>query len=249
MITDPATVSVQDLCTEALREAGALGVGQTALAEDITGAWARLQFMLQQWERKRFLVYQLVTYVVTSTGAQSYTVGPGGVFNTGATSIRPDKIERGFVRQLSATNPIDFPLRLLQSMEDYTNIALKQLTSFPASIFYNPTWPLGAVFAWPIPQVTTYALGIVVKQQLPVSFATAATVFVVPYEYYAAMLYNLALRLRPKYQIPSYPGDPLPSLAKDALQVLRGANTAIAELKTPAVTNRPGGYNIFSDRF
>jgi len=45
-------------------------------------AWARLQWMLQQWERKRFLVYHLRDYSVVSTGAISYTFGPQGQFNS-----------------------------------------------------------------------------------------------------------------------------------------------------------------------
>ncbi len=79
-------------------------------------------------------------------------------------------------------------------------------------------------------------------------FLTQASVFSIPYEYYAAMLYNLALRLRPKFAITTYPGDQLPGLAKDSLAVLRGANTAIARLRTPAELLRGGIYNIFSDR-
>ena len=71
---DPTKTTVGDICTAALKECGAIGVGQTPLAEDINDAWARLQWMIQQWERKRYLVYHLVTLSVVSTGAQTYTV-------------------------------------------------------------------------------------------------------------------------------------------------------------------------------
>lgn len=247
---DPSATTVQDLCTAALKECGALGVGQTALAEDITDAWARLQWMLQQWERKRWLVYHLVTYTKVSTGAVSYTVGPGGDINTGASSARPAKLESAFMRQLANTSPnqIDYPLDLLQSMEDYNRIALKQLVSFSNCAFYDPGWPLGTLYLWPVMQATIYAAGITVLEQLPIRFLTLATVLALPYEYYGAILYNLALRLRPKYQIAGFQGDILPSLAKDSLNVLRGANTAIARLQMPGGLARDGIYNIFSDR-
>lgn len=249
-VLDPTNTTLGDLCTEALKECGYIGVGQTPLAEDLNGAWMRLQWMLQQWERKRWLVYHLVHLSKTSTGTQTYTIGPGGDIDTGAGSVRPMKIESAFLRQLTQSQPnqIDYPLAILQSREDYDKIALKQLQSFPGWIFLDSDWPLGTIFAWPVPQANIYAVHVSIIAQLPMSFATQASVFNIPFEYYNAMLFNLAIRLRPKYQIGTYPGDPLPGLAKDALAVLRGANTQIAKLQMPADLLRPGIYNIFSDR-
>ncbi len=134
---DPANTTMGDLVNEALKECGRIGVGQTALAEDFNGGWMRLQWMLQQWERKRWLVYHLETKLVTSTGVMTYTVGPGGDIDTGTVSARPDKIESAFLRQLvnSQPNQIDYPLGLLQSMEDYNTIGLKGLVSFPGWAF------------------------------------------------------------------------------------------------------------------
>lgn len=247
---DPGNTTLRDICTEALRQCGAFGVGTTPLAEDITAAWARLQWMLQQWERKRWLVYHLKSYVITSTGALFYTVGPGGDFDTGPNTTRPEKIERGFLRQLTQSQPnqIDYPLDLLQSMEDYTNISLKQLNSFPNTVFYDPAWPLGKAYFWPVPQSAIYGPGLVIRAQLPVKFSNLNAVFDLPYEYYNAMLLNLAVNLRGRYQIPTFPGDPLVALAKDSLNVLRPANAAIARLGMPKDLNRSGIYNIFSDR-
>lgn len=65
-----------------MQNSGRLGVGQTANAEDMVKVWGVLQMMLQEWQQKRWLVYHLVTYTVVSTGAQSYTFGPGGQINT-----------------------------------------------------------------------------------------------------------------------------------------------------------------------
>lgn len=273
--TDPFNTTVGDLCSAALRESGAIGVGQTPLTEDVNGAWERMQWMLQEWNRKRWLVYHLVTKLVISTGAFSYTVGPGGDIDY-PEGQRPDKIESAFLRQFSsgsssgmpvtddsdqvlsngASNvyvggtglPIDYPLELLQSMEDYNRIALKTLTSFPGAVFYDPAWPLGNLYLYPVAQANIYAIGITVKEVLPIAFPNLAAVVSLPPEYYAAIVYTLAMRLRPKYRIPTFPGDPLPGMAKDALNVLRGANTAIARLRLPTNLLRPGIYNIFSDQ-
>lgn len=248
-VLDPSATTVADICIAALKECGALGVGQTALAEDLSDAQARLQWMLQQWERKRWLVYHLVTYTRISTGQQSYQIGPGAPdIDTGAGTVRPAKIEAASLRQLVTNQPVDYPLEIIQSKEDYNRVTLKQLTSFTGGIYYEPSWPNGTIFPVPIPQANIYALVLMFLEQLPASFANSAAQFHLPYEYFAAMLYNLALRLRPKYGLGSWPGDPLPGLARDALETIRGANTQIARLIMPGGLLRPGIYNIFSDR-
>lgn len=464
----PTNLTVSDICNMALQESGRIGIGMTAQAEDINKAWARLQFMLQEWERKRWLVYHLVTYSIVATGQTSYSFGPGGQINTnqvaawgleslaplsgyagtdyevydqitlsaqpaagtptddlvvevsevdasggvvavllaghargfiqfsanpspGETitlngvvwtfvaastgsstetviqasgeltvaqlasdlnasteadlelamysatgaiadndlklnvvyddtgaegndytlaasfatpsgseltlgftsdvtypgplpnswtqasttgiglnvvlgfpvwglstsaitqatgSARPQKLESAFLRQiqLSQPNQVDYALDILQSMEDYNKISLKSLQSFPGCIFLDAAWPLANLYCYPVPQADIYSINVTVRQQLPVSFLTVNTPLNLPFEYYGAILYNLAMRLRSVYQIPSYPGDALPGLAKDSLAALRGSNTAIARLGIPTQLVRPGIYNIFSDR-
>lgn len=247
---DPENTTIGDLCGEALKECGYLGIGQVASAADVNDAWSRCQWMLQEWERKRWLVYVLQTWSVVSTGAQSYTIGPGGDIDTGANSVRPARIESAFLRQLvlSEPNQVDYPLEILQSREDYNRIALKSLMSFPGTIFLQTDWPLGTLFCYPVPQANIYAIYVSVMSQLQSRFATLATRVVLPYEYYAAILYNLALRMRARFQIGSFPGDNLKEMAAASLKTLRGANTQIARLELPNL-NRSFLYNIFSDRF
>lgn len=246
----PSNTTIGDLCTEALKECGYLGLGQTADSASINDAWSRCQWMLQEWERKRWLVYVLQTWSITSTGANSYTIGPGGDIDTGTGSVRPARIESAFLRQLTLSEPnqIDYPLEILESREDYNRITLKQLQSFPGTIFLQTDWPLGTLFCYPVPQASIYAIHVSVMAQLPSSFSSLTTVLSLPYEYYAAILYNLAMRLRVRYQIGTFPGDNLPEQAKSSLKTLRGANTQIARLELPNL-NRSYLYNIFSDRF
>lgn len=253
-VLDPSNTTVGDICTEALRESSAFGLGQTPLSEDINGAWMRFQWMLQEWERKRWMVYHEIQIVVTSTGAQTYTVGPGGAFDTGAGSVRPGRIEAAFLRQVVNPGPagqnVDYPLELIQSREDYSRVTLKNLVSFTSGVFYDTGWPLGVLYPVPIAQANVYAIGITVLEQLPASFLTRglATVLSLPYEYYYCILTNLAMRLRPKYGIGTWPGDVLPGAAKEALAAVKGINTQIARLQMPKEIIRPGIYNIFSDR-
>lgn len=262
---DPTNTTAGDICFAALRQCGAWGVGQTPLADDVEDAQIRLQWMLQSWERKRWFVYHLVDYPIVSTGAVSYTIGPGGDIDTNKhynpstggfdsavpkSSARPNQIESSFLRQLTLSQPnqIDYPMTLIRSREDYNRIALKQLESFPGYLFYDSSWPVGVLYPWPVPQASIYELHVTIKEQLPPYFATTATEFNLPYEYYDAIMLNLAVRLRPKYGIVSQQGDHLAGQARAALAMLRSDNFQIARLQIPGDLVRPQLYNIFSDR-
>lgn len=234
-----------DIINQASKKAGILGVGQSLLAEDVNDAFADLNDMLGQWQRKRWLVYHLVDYAKTGTGALYYTVGPGGDFNI---NPRPDKIESAFFRQLvqSQPNQIDYPLSIIESREDYNRIALKQLQSFPEYYFYDSGFPLGKVYPWPLIQSDLYSLHITVKETLN-QFTTLIEDINLPLEYMAALKFNLAIRLRQGYQLPA--DNILIGLAKDALNVIRNANLQIPRLVMPSDIIRPGLYNVYSDTF
>lgn len=232
-----------DLIALAFKDAGVYGVGQTPSSEDANDALDRLNGMLAQWRRRRWLVYRLLTTSKVSTGAQSYTVGTGGDFNI----TRPDKIESAFVRLVNqaAPNQTDYPLRIIEAREDYNRIVLKQLTAFPYYLFYDSAYPLGSVFPWPVPSATIYSLHITTKDVLP-QFASLAEDISLPLEYLDALRYNLAVRLRMGYGMDEKPG--LAGLAKDALNVIRMANTQIPQLHMPGVLTRGGNrYNLYSD--
>lgn len=232
-----------DIINQALKTSGVLGIGQTASAEDTNDAFLLLNFMLSQWNRKRYLIWNLIDASIVSTGAISYTVGPGADINI----PRPDRLEASFFRQLipSIPNQIDYPLEILESRETYNRIALKALVSFPNYIFYDSAYPIGTIYPWPVPQANIYSVHITVKNQIT-AFTSVSQLINLPPEYHAAFLYNLAARLRPAYQLP--PDPTIIALAKDSLEVIRGANAQIDRVVMPTEILRPGIYNIFSDQ-
>lgn len=246
-MTTPLDVyTVQQLITLSLKDAGIIGVGQTALAEDNNDALTRLNALMAQWGRKRFLVYQLINLSFTSTGAETYTVGSGGNFNI---AVRPDRLENGcFFRQLvqSSPNQVDYPLELLESWEDYNRITLKELQTFPGWVFYDPGYPLGTVYFWPVPQPTIYEMNILVKGPVVNQFTSLTMTIGMPNEYFLAMELTLAELTRIAYRLPA--DQSLSARAKESRDVLRGANTALARLKMPKEMVRPGIYNVFSDQ-
>ena len=236
----------QNIIDLALKDAGIIGVGQTALAEDMNDALTRLNMLMAQWANKRYLVYQLTNLQITSTGAQSYTVGPGGDFNI---PVRPDRLENGcYFRQLvqSSPNQVDYPLELLESWEDYNRIVLKALQTFPGYVFYDPGYPLATVYPWPVPQPAIYLINLLVKGNVVQQFTSLTEQIVLPNEYLMAIYLTLANILRTAYRLPVDPD--LVQRAKEAREVIRGSNTALARLKMPNDLVRPGVYNPYSDQ-
>ncbi len=159
--------TMRDIVTLALKEAGVLGLGQTANAEDINDGFTLLSRMLAAWQVKRWLVPGLTDIKCTSTGAQSYKVGPGQSFNC----FRPDKILAAYFLQLNTGNSVavSYPLLPIWSYEDYARIALKNLNSFPQFFFYDGAYPNGNLRIWPVPN-SNYEIHIVTK--LPVTNQT-----------------------------------------------------------------------------
>lgn len=242
-----STIStVNDLVGAALVDSGVVGQGQTPSPEDANKAWLITNLLAGQWNRKRWLIWHLIDVSKVSTGALSYTIGPGGDFNV----PRPDRLEDGnFARQITVNNPqqVDYPLHLIESREDYNRIVLKTMGTFPNEIFYDSAYPLGNVFVWPIPQAGLYEIHLALKDTIPL-FTSLPQSIVLPPEHQAALYYNVIVRLRAAYQLPADPV--MVSLARESLNVIRGANTQIPTSKMPrqVLNNRRAAYNVFSDQ-
>lgn len=240
--------TANDLCIEGLKTAGLVGLGQSAQREDINRIFLALNAMLAQWQRRRWLIWHLIETAFTATAASQaagfMTVGPAGNF---ALSPRPDRIEFAWNRQTVPVNPnaIDYPLEEMKSYEDWGNVALKSLASFPSYFFYDSGFPSGKLYVWPVPQASLYEIHILTKESLG-QFATTATAVNLPLEYTAAIQFNLARRARAMWRKPADPE--LNALARDATNVIRMANTQIARLTMPSDLVRPGIFNIFSDQ-
>lgn len=232
----------RDIVNLSLRNAGVLAKGQTADADMASTAFTMLNAMLGQWAVKRWLVYHLVDLTAAMTGATSYTVGPGGDFDI---ATRPSALEAAFISQNPGLpNQIDNPLQILASREDYNRIAMKSLVSFPYYIFYDNAYPLGVVYPWPAPNATLYRLTLTVKMPLS-AFGNLSDTIALPAEYQEALIYNLAVRLRPFYQLDLDAA--LIALAKSSLATLRAANAQVPLLQMPIGMQRGNRYNIYSD--
>ena len=128
----------------ALRMAGRITDAQSVAdsTKDVDDAFSLLVMMLGQWQRKRWLVWNLPETSAVSTGAQWYTIGPGQDFDV----ARPDKLHAAWCRlpPFNGPNPVDLPLSIIEAKEDWATIGIKDLKSLPSAVFYDstlPDWP------------------------------------------------------------------------------------------------------------
>ena len=234
-----------------LRDAGVNGVGQYPNAEDNNDVLIRWNLMLGEWAAERWMCFHLIDATCTATGGQSYSVGPGGQF-VSAMTAEPvgyvDRIEAAFWRSYSnPAQPVDYPLRMIEAREDWNEIAVKNVATWPMYAFFDSDTPLGYFWPWAVPAAGTGEFHLSLRVQLQ-QISDLTTPLVVPQAYQAAMFYGLAVRVRPMYQLPADPQ--LERLAAGALAVVKANNAQIPRMRMPPILQGYGArYNIFSDQY
>jgi hypothetical protein len=233
--------TARDIIQLTLKQVGVLGIGQTANAEDTNDAFVVLKDMLGQWGKKRWIVPMLIDVEADGNDSISNPIGTGQYYNT----PRPDKIQSAYFTQKNdGPNNVSYPLQLIWSYEDYAQIALKSLNSFPTALFYDAAFPYGNVFVYPIPG-PRYEIHLIVKGDLGFPLDLDSEL-ILPPEYNEAIRYNLAIRLCSMY---TYPVDPVAAaLAKLSLNTIKLANAQIPTLEMPASLygRGNGGWNAFA---
>lgn len=251
----PNGFSVADLVGLTLRQIGVGALGTTAQPEDIRDAVMQLNMLLGQWQRKRWIVPNLIDRSFKATGQNVYTIGPGGDLSTPS---RPAQIKAAYARQLrehtttgpgdfdsrdfmadflierintvSTTMPMDYPLSEIPSYEDYSAISLKSLQSFPGLYHYNPAFPYGEFRPWPL-QWAGWEYHVLFTTPLPAHLAPDDEINLPP-EYQDALMWTLAARIAPSYGQEA--SQTVIANARIAQNTLRQANTQIPSLSLPS---------------
>lgn len=266
---------VGDVVQAALRKSGVSGLGMSPYPNgaDELDAQNDLSYMLAEWNTETWLVWHKLDLGFVSDGRAgpglggAYTVGPTGNFPL---TPRPDRIEAAYLRILANTNiagsgqPVDQPLVEIPSREQYSRIALKQLVAFPKAYFYDTDMggaatPIsgpnpvaggtgGNLIIYPWPQAGLYEVHIIVKDVFPLILPMNMDLSFLPANCRAAMIFNLALRLRQAYGKGLRPDPELKALAKASLAKMRQSMVQVPELVMPGmVLGRGSLYNIYGD--
>lgn len=245
--------TARDVVTFALIKSGVTGMGRSPSASQINLGMTDLNDMIALWRRKRYINWDTISLGVTSTGALTYTAGPGGDFNI---TPRPTRIAAAYFRNLTAAGAgtngplyVDTPIKVIPAREEYDRIAIKNLGSFTQYVFLDTTYPLATVRPYPVPQATIYQLFLTFSGVLP-TLTPDTDMDTWPAEYVPALKFNLARWMRQAYGKGRTPDTELNAMALYALNTIKDANLQVPEMVMPRalVANSPG-YNILSDQF
>ena len=202
---------------------GALASGQSASDQEKVDGLASLNRLLDSWNQRRELIYEIGRHKFTLTANQNpHTIGlAAGSGSAGDMAIaRPQMIEEAAL--IPAGTTIELPVNILTNRQ-YRGIRNKELSSTaPTDLWYERDWPLGKVWLWPEPSAAA-ELVLWVWQQLP-SGMLLADEFNVPPGYRRAILYNLAVEIASRFGRKLVDGEEILMISQTSLAHLAGLN-------------------------
>lgn len=239
---------VADLLSSSLRKIGALSSGEIIEPTRQAEALSALQSMLRSWGAMSLNVFASIKENITLTPTKFlYTWGTGGDINT----ARPNQVLGAYVLEGSGSTGVTHPVDII-SEGKYRTISVKGTTSRPFALFFHPTYPLGEVYLYPVPDT---AEGLYLDSFKPFvetgSFGLVTDTLVFPAYYEEPLIYNLAIRLAPEYgKTASAEVVAIAKQSKDDLNILNAANQ-VEELYilTPASSPYGARYSINSDSY
>lgn len=136
--------TIRELLTSAFRKAGVLSLNQTPSASMINDALSALNNLLDSWSNdSSFIVARAWETFPIVSSQSTYTIGPGGDFNTS----RPLNICGSYVR----LGTVDYPVVTIDDEIYTTQIMIKNITGIPEWLSYDNGFPIGKIRLFPVP--------------------------------------------------------------------------------------------------
>ena len=217
MTTSGQTIIEMDrdsICSAALRKIGAIALGQTPSATEITNATEALNNLVAEFQTLGMPLWSRKDHTVTMVAGQtSYTIGIGQASN------------------------FAFPLKILQAwtvptaggaiqelwpnaIDVFNRLPTSNASGTPSQYNYQPFINYGVLRLWPQPDATTVA-----NRTLHISYMSPFEGFedadntpYFPREWNNALIYGLTDLLAPEYGIPLNDRGMLKKEAKDHLE-------------------------------
>jgi hypothetical protein len=223
--------TIRTICSDALLELGVVAEGLPMGDFSADFMRRKLQRIVDEWNSQRSAVYATVFSTFTLTPSLSpHTIGPTAA--TWTVTQRPVSVE-AISLILDASNPqVYLPLNKRDASWWQSQLTPTITVDIPSDFFYNPTWPNGSIYFWPVPSVA-YDVQIQIRTLLDDAF-TLDTEFDLPPGYQEAITLTLAEKAARGYARP---------VPDDLIIDARNARAAIFANNdiTPTLTTRDAG--------
>lgn len=197
------------ILTDALVELGVYSIAETPSDADLKLALGQLNRLLDKWNAERAAVYlsTLQTFTIIPN-QQIVTIGPAAETPDWAVTQRPVAIEGASTVLNNVTPPVYTPIAV-HDIDWWRGLSVPGVTAtYPTDLYYEPAWPLGRIFLWPVP---TTAYDIELQLRLVLANLTLFDEFSLPPGYQDAIVLTVAERCARSF------GKPVdPSLRLDA---------------------------------
>jgi hypothetical protein len=227
--------TARSIIEQASRKIHVLGRGQTLSAEEANDALKALNTLLSSFSAEAGTIFNKSRETFPLTGVQSYTIGPGGNFNT----TPPIIILSAYI----SSGALDYPPLEQKTVGEYDTIALKNVGGSPEIFYYDNSLPLGRIWLYPV-AASGYTLTITSLKALT-SFADLTTDYTLPDGVEMMLVFNLGVILCPDYE-----KEPSPYLLSEAKRTKTVVEVACRRNNYPTSTVDFGdGFangNIFS---
>lgn len=152
----PLSYKVYDILCDALIEIGALAPGEQPGADEAQWAFRKFNDLVDSFQAQQAYVYGYAFSVFNLVpGLSPHTIGPSGLatFSTNG-QPRPVRLESAaLLLNNGAPGPVDLPINI----RDHAWWAAQQVkaiqTNVPTDVYYDPTFPDGSLYFWPVPNV------------------------------------------------------------------------------------------------
>lgn len=240
-----------DIIRAAMRLIQVSAVDVDLTAQELKDGLESFNRMLDSWSLDEMMLYQVTReQFPLVTNQNPYSIGLGGDFET----VRPTRIVGAYLELNNGSIPVDYPMQVL-NWDDYDAIRLKTLsTNFPNYLYYQPSFPLGEIYIYPVfapndpatigpayLHLTSWKpLPIIVDPTAPLEF---------PPGYWEAIVYGLATRIAQEYQF-QIREDTI-TIAREAIKRLKRINQRTPTLQTDVafINQRQLRYNCYSDGY
>ena len=177
-------VTFRTIATDVLKEIGAISIGETPEAAVIQDVLAKIQTVLNNWNADRRAVYATAFPEFTLVPNLSpHTIGPTGA--TFTVTQRPVSLDGCNLILNTSPTPIFMPIDVRDHQWWLGQTIPGITTSYPTDVYYQPDWPNGKLFFWPVP-TSAYGVQLMVRVLLN-DVPTLDTTFSLPPGYQDAI--------------------------------------------------------------
>jgi hypothetical protein len=181
--------TAQNLADEALRLNGMLAAGRQASATHYSIVLDALNQLIDSLAAEGATIYQLTYETLPLSGQASYTIGPGGAWNTG----RPQKIRAAAVINADGSMPCE-----IVAPEKWSTIVDRSVAgAFGDYLCCDYDYPLATIHVWPA-AVAPGQLELWSYKPLT-GFTSLASAVTLPPGYTETLKYSLAVAIQPEF--------------------------------------------------